>query len=29
MDHAYFELLHVLAGHPGWALTVVVLAVVF
>jgi membrane protein DedA with SNARE-associated domain/membrane-associated phospholipid phosphatase len=29
MEHAYFKLLHVLSGHPGWALTVVVLASFF
>jgi membrane protein DedA with SNARE-associated domain/membrane-associated phospholipid phosphatase len=29
MEHAYFKLLHVLAGHPGWALTVVLLASFF
>ncbi|OTP74956.1 bifunctional DedA family/phosphatase PAP2 family protein [Caballeronia sordidicola] len=29
MEHAYFKLLHVLAGHPGWALTVVVLGSFF
>ncbi|SAK54479.1 DedA family protein [Caballeronia arationis] len=26
MEHAYFKLLHMLSGHPGWALAVVALA---
>jgi membrane protein DedA with SNARE-associated domain len=26
MEHAYVQLLHVLAGHPGWTLAVVFLA---
>jgi membrane protein DedA with SNARE-associated domain/membrane-associated phospholipid phosphatase len=29
VEHAYFKLLHFLSGHPGWALTVVVLAAFF
>src|SRR5260370_7799966 len=29
MEHAYFKLLHVLSGHPAWALTVVLLAAFF
>jgi membrane protein DedA with SNARE-associated domain/membrane-associated phospholipid phosphatase len=29
MEHAYFKLLHLLSGHPAWALTVVLLAAFF
>jgi membrane protein DedA with SNARE-associated domain len=29
VEHAYFKLLHLLSGHPGWALAVVVLAAFF
>src|ERR1700710_90196 len=29
MEHSYFKLLHLLSGHPGWALTVVLLAAFF
>src|SRR5580698_5374611 len=29
MEHAYFKLLHLLAGHASWALTVVFLAAFF
>ncbi|HEV7834966.1 MAG TPA: VTT domain-containing protein [Caballeronia sp.] len=29
MEHSYFKLLHLLSGHPAWALTVVLLAAFF
>src|ERR1700709_2886401 len=29
MEHSYFKLLHLLSGHPAWALTVVFLAAFF
>ncbi|MGX7004826.1 VTT domain-containing protein [Caballeronia sp. KNU42] len=29
MEHGYFKLLHLLSGHPAWALTVVLLAAFF